>query len=184
MKIHAVGSGYNQVPSTQRSLTIDGRLIYKTDGRGLRFTALASDGVKLFDQVYDTYGSPAASDALATAISVQMQRSGVTGVLTSHDAWERSVSPSLRVILNRYHLQLAAGIDQTSRRPYAAVFTAEGGTENLQSTASNAPVATVVVDTTPPAPPTSPTSPDSSAWKQGLVMLGVLVGAMLIFKKR
>lgn len=148
--INARGTGFNQRPGgpagPARQLTFGEQLVYSAEfPRGLRFTVLNGMGV-VFDGTFDTWGSPAASGALADEMSV-LVKEGTFGVLTSFDAWETSVTPALIEAFEGFGLmQAVSAVNRGgTRSPYAAIFTPGFAREELQGTASFAPPAVVEV---------------------------------------
>lgn len=70
---------------------------------------------------YDTHGSSAASDNLATAIT--NLNTGQIAVLSSYDAWEGAITNNLRAAALKVGLTKLANYSAGgSRRPYASVF--------------------------------------------------------------
>jgi hypothetical protein len=123
------GVGSNNPGS--RVLKIGDTTIYSGGGRGLRLTVLSkSDFSIVSDTIYDTYGSTASSDSLATALN------GINntqiGILVSYDAWENSVTTNLDNAFLRLGLSKAMGTENSgSRRPYAAIFEGASNSEDV-----------------------------------------------------
>lgn len=116
------GTGLNS--NGARVLKIGDTQVYNTaSGRGLRLTVInKADHSVASDATYDTYGSAAASDNLATALNAISKTQ--MGVLTSYDAWENAVTTNLRNVFQRLGLYKALMTSTGSRRSYAAVFEA------------------------------------------------------------
>ncbi|TKG91622.1 hypothetical protein EYV94_21595 [Puteibacter caeruleilacunae] len=112
-----------------RTLQIGNHVVYFTGGRGLRLTVLQkSDFTVVTDQTYDTYGSTVESDNLAAQLDLINQNQ--IGVLTSNDAWEFAITPTLNSAFLRLGLTKAAATTKgTRRRSYAAVFEGAGAGE-------------------------------------------------------
>lgn len=125
------GTGNNN--STSRYLKLGTQVIYnQTGGRGLRLTVLnKSDLTVALDQTYDTYGSSTAAESLATALN--NVNSGQIGVLTSFDAWEYNVTANLDNAFLRLGLSKASATQNSSRRPYAAIFQGASGTNVISN---------------------------------------------------
>ena len=109
-------------------------------GRGLALALYNSSGVFQSSASYDTYGSTAASDNLATAINGMSQYD--IGVLASYDAIEGGITANLRTAADSVGLyKLANFTTGGSRRPYAAIFqktgNAAGGKRAYESTTSS-----------------------------------------------
>ncbi|MCT4671724.1 MAG: hypothetical protein N4A37_00550, partial [Prolixibacteraceae bacterium] len=126
------GTGYNNSESS--ILKIGNKTIHSETSRGLRLTIInkATQEV-VYDNSFDTYESPAASNDLATQLN--NMNSNQIGFLASFDAWEVSLTKELRNAF--YHLGLTTPLIVsrfTSRRPYAAVF--EGTTDEAGSAKS------------------------------------------------
>ncbi len=125
--IYLRGTGLNN--NANKILEIGSSTQYNTGGRGLRLTVIRkSDHVILSDSNYDTYGSAAASNNLATALNAMTNAQ--IGVLTSYDAWEASVTANLDTAFQRKGLYKAAvSPNSGSRRPYAAIFEGASSSE-------------------------------------------------------
>ena len=129
MKIFIRGTGLNR--NAPRILTIGDQVIYKTFTRGLQLTIIDKTSQKILsDLCYDTYGNSTGSENLA--VSLNSINNEQIGVLTSHDAWESSVTKSLDAAFYRLGLTIAgATINSGCRRPYAAIF--EGASNGEKS---------------------------------------------------
>ncbi len=103
--------------------------------RGLTLTIItATTHVHVSSTNYDTYGTPADSDNLATALN-NLTRNQI-GILTSVDAFENSITTNLRTAAFRLGLDKLGTISTTSslRAPYAAIFRGAGtGTNNSEA---------------------------------------------------
>ncbi|WP_442845055.1 interleukin-like EMT inducer domain-containing protein [Leeuwenhoekiella sp. H156] len=89
--------------------------------RGLSLTILdATTQQHISSYNYDTYGKPAESEALATALN-NLAR-GQIGILCSRDAWETNITDNLRVAARRLGLYKLANSRGGGRKPYAALF--------------------------------------------------------------
>lgn len=122
--VYIKGTGLNY--NANRVVKLDNQFIVNTGGRGLCLTIInASTHQHISSTTYDTYGSGAASDNLAIALN-DLQR-GYIGILTSYDAWEENVTENLKTAAMRLGLfKLGGGLDNGSRRPYAAIFRGSG----------------------------------------------------------
>jgi len=145
--VYIRGTGLNN--NAHRVLKIGSATIYDSTGRGLRLTVISkSDYSVVYDARFDTYGSSAASDNLATAINNNMNKNRI-GVLTSYDAWEAHVTSNLKNTFKECGLYKALMTSGGFRRPYAAVFEcypAQGtakATEVLHTNSSNQPYAEI-----------------------------------------
>lgn len=113
--------------NSNRVYIIGNTTIYNGGARGLQLTVInKTDYSIIVNQNYDTYGSTAASDDLATALNAITN--GQIGVITSYDAWEGQVTTNLDNALRVRGLTKAFAANNnatTHRKPYAAIF--EGG---------------------------------------------------------
>ncbi|MFN8300064.1 MAG: hypothetical protein U0T75_13235 [Chitinophagales bacterium] len=105
-----------------------GNTEYVNNGnRGLTLTIITkATHAHVSSTSYDTYGDPAASNNLASALN------GLTnaqiGILTSYDAWEGQITANLQAAFKRLGLYKAAMTTVGgSRRPYAAIFEGASG---------------------------------------------------------
>lgn len=114
------GTGLNN--NANRIVRVGNTEIVNGGGRGLTLTILSKATHALVSSTnYDTYGDPAASNNLATAINAMNNEQ--IGILTSFDAWEGQITSSLQQAFARVGLYKAASTTiGGSRRPYAAVF--------------------------------------------------------------
>ena len=113
------GTGNNAIAS--RLVFLNGTAVVNTSGRGLTFTIVGAGLTHISSSNYDTHGSSAASDNLATAIT--NLNTGQVAVLTSYDAWEGAITNNLRAAALKVGLTKLANYSAGgSRRPYAAVF--------------------------------------------------------------
>lgn len=139
--LYARGTGLNNIAN---NVVVVGSNRLERSGRGLTLTIINSNTQTVVsDTTYDTWGSTAAADALATALN-GMNGSQI-GILTSYDTW--GISANLVSAANNRGLLKLAGNASPFRHPYAAIF--RGGTANqhvvevMQSNDSNAPRATI-----------------------------------------
>ena len=145
--VYIRGTGLNN--NAHRVLKIGSATIYDSTGRGLRLTVISkSDYSVVYDARFDTFGSSAASNNLATAINSNMNKNRI-GILTSYDAWESNVTSNLKNTFKKCGLYKALMTSGGFRRPYAAVFEcypAQGtakATEVLHTNSSNQPYAEI-----------------------------------------
>ncbi len=130
--ILARGTGANN--SVTNYLAINGTVIIGTStGRGLTLTIINGlTFAEISTTRYDTYGSDASCDSLATAINAMT--STQIGVITSFDAWERDSSnlrsAALNVGLTKLGTYTTGG---AIRKPYVAIFNGTSDTANATS---------------------------------------------------
>ena len=114
------GTGLNA--AANRLVYLNGTAVVN-DGanRGLTLTIIGAGLTHISSTNYDTFGDPAASNNLATAIGIVS--TGQIAVLTSYDAWEGNITNNLRAAALKVGLSKLANYGAGgSRRPYAAVF--------------------------------------------------------------
>jgi hypothetical protein len=120
--IYIRGTGLNNAANA--TVTIGGTNQVNGTSRGLTLTIVTkSTHAVVSNTNYDTYGSSAASDNLATALNAITN--GQIGILVSYDAWEGQITTNLQNAFKR--LGLYKGLNTViggSRRPYAAIFEA------------------------------------------------------------
>jgi hypothetical protein len=130
--ILARGTGANN--SVTNYLAINGTVIIGTStGRGLTLTIINGlTFAEISTTRYDTYGSDASCDSLATAINAMT--STQIGVITSFDAWERDRqslrTAALNVGLTKLGTYTTGG---DIRKPYVAIFNGTSDTANATS---------------------------------------------------
>jgi hypothetical protein len=124
----ARGAGLNN--NASRYLAINNTAIYNNTSRGLRLTIINATNLAVVSNTdYDTVGSDAACDDLATAINGMTSQQ--IGVLTSYDAWERDRASLRTAALNVGLTKLGTySTGGTVRKPYAAVFNGTSDTAN------------------------------------------------------
>ena len=129
--VYIRGTGLNH--NANRLVKIGNSTLVNDGSRGLTLTIInASTHAHVSSTNYDTYGSTAASDNLATALN-NLTRDQI-GILTSFDAIEESITSNLRSAALRLGLFKLAASPSGSRRPYAAIFYGSGtGTGNTES---------------------------------------------------
>jgi 5-hydroxyisourate hydrolase-like protein (transthyretin family) len=95
---------------------------YENQTPGLRLTTFDSSGEFIGGQTYNTNEDPAASDNLATAIN--NMNKGDIGVLTSQDAYEGEITPSLKdtAFANGLYKLYNTKTDGVQNTPYASIF--------------------------------------------------------------
>lgn len=119
--IYVRGTGLNN--SANRIVRIGGVEHVNSSSRGLTLTIINKFTHAVVSSTnYDTYGSAAASDNLATALN--SINNGQIGIITSFDAWEDQVTANLKNAFQRLGLYKALMTSTGARRPYAAVFEA------------------------------------------------------------
>ena len=141
------GTGLNN--SDNPVVIVDGVNFMDSYGRGLMLIIInKSNLTKVSRTNYDTYGTVADSDNLATALNAMTNQQ--IGILASFDAIESSITANLRTAARRLGLYKLAMVDGTNgiRKPYAAIFTtslsgSNHAVEVLQTNASNGPFATI-----------------------------------------
>ena len=121
--VYIRGTGYNH--NIARIIQVGGTN-HAVGGRGLCLSIFnATTHAHISSTRYDTYGSTTASDNLAAALN-GLKR-GEIGILASQDAWENAVTENLKTAARRLGLyKLGSGMDNGSRRPYAAIFRGSG----------------------------------------------------------
>jgi hypothetical protein len=113
------GTGLNA--AANRLVYLNGTAVVNTNDRGLTLTIIGVGLTHISSTNYDTFGDPAASNNLATAIT--NVNTGQIAVLTSYDAWETQVTNNLRAAALKVGLSKLANYGAGgSRKPYAAVF--------------------------------------------------------------
>ena len=124
----ARGTGANN--SASRYLAINNTAVYTNTSRGLRLTIINATSLAVVSNTdYDTYGSDAACDDLATAINGMTSQQ--IGVLTSYDAWERDRASLRTAALNVGLTKLGTCTTHAAiRKPYAAIFNGTSDTTN------------------------------------------------------
>ena len=120
------GTGLNN--NANEVIIIGGTTVLNGGTRGLTLSIITkSTHAVVSTTAYDTYGSSAASDNLATALN------GLTnaqiGILVSYDAWEGQISANLQTAFKRLGLYKALNTTVGgSRQPYAAIFEGSSST--------------------------------------------------------
>lgn len=132
--IYIRGTGLNN--NGNRVVRVGSTEAVNGTGRGLTLTIITKSTHAIVSSTnYDTYGSTAASDNLATALNAMTNAQ--IGILTSYDAWENAVTTNLKNSFSR--LGLFKALMTTvggSRRPYAAIFEPATGT-SVSSASAN-----------------------------------------------
>jgi hypothetical protein len=129
--VYIRGTGINH--SANALIQIGGTTVVNTGSRGLTLTIVtASTQAVVSSTNYDTCGSTANSDNLATALN-NLQRSQI-GIMVSFDALECNYDANLKNAALRLGLYKLAGVNTAvARHPYAAIFYGSGtGTGNTQ----------------------------------------------------
>jgi len=126
------GTGLNN--NSNRIVRIGNTEVANNGSRGLTLVILnKSDHSVVSTTNYDTYGDPAASNNLATALIAI--NNGQIGMLTSFDAWEGQITSNLQAAFKRLGLYKALMTTVGgSRRPYCAIF--EGSSSSSVPSAS------------------------------------------------
>lgn len=126
--IFARGTGANN--SAGRYLLMNSTLVYDNTSRGLRLTIINATNLAVVSNTdYDTYGSDAACNDLATAINGMTSQQ--IGILTSFDAWERDNTNLKAAALNVGLTKLGTySTGAAIRKPYAAIFNGTSDTAN------------------------------------------------------
>ena len=124
--VYARGTGNNN--TANRIVRIGDTTHVNGTGRGLTLTIInASTHAHVSSTNYDTYGSQADSNNLATAL--EGMTDSQIGVLTSHDAFEDNMTGTLVTACFKLGLtRLAGANDDLNRHPYCAIFYGLGDT--------------------------------------------------------
>ena len=144
------GTGLNN--NANREVRINGGPNIAANSRGYRLIILNKQNLAVVsNNTYDTYGSSAASNNMATALNNMTQSQ--LGIITSYDAIESNYTNSLRQAFMRLGLSKAAYITGAAgiRQAYCAIFHGGNGTDGAQQAIevhqgndSNSPHATLL----------------------------------------
>lgn len=151
LPLYARGTGLNN--NANRLVRLGDIELLNDCNRGLTLTILdAATHSEVLSNNYDTWGSAVNSDALAQELD--RLDNGQIGVLTSCDAFERSLSSSLRASAARLGLLRLAATpsspdppEDERRRPYAAIFYGSARTYISRFDAPNSPQAVEIMQT-------------------------------------